>query len=496
MVASSATTAATTETTATTETGIELSPATWSELFRGRRAAYTLILALGIGLHAIDVFIIATVMPAVVADIGGAAFYTWATMLYMVASIMGAASGGAVKAALDARYGYIAAALTFLAGSVGCAVAPNMALLLLARAVQGAGGGLIMAFAMMLVRELYPAEIRTRMLSAISAMWGIAALLGPTVGGVFSEIGWWRGAFWAGVPVIVLFTALAWRTLPDSRPEGGAPGFPLRRLALLATGVLSVGLSGQVAPLAARLALVAAAIVRVGQAFRLDGRAANRLFPSHPLSIGNRVGTAYWMLFLFSMTHAPIGVFLPLVVQVLHGGSALLAGYFNTVLALTWTAGALLSSGLRGRAVRVVIILGPLCVTGGVAGQALLVVEGPLLALAGCVALTGFGIGLCLAHIVNWTMSAASAGEEAVTASSITTVRAMGIAFGAALAGLVANAAGLGAGVSPATVAAAAAWVYGLSVIAPTAIAVLSFRLLWLHRERGVGAVAARQPGD
>ena len=66
-----------------------MSAPSWSELFRGRNAAYTLILDLGIGLHAIDVFIIATVMPEVVAEIGGVAFYTWPVMLYMVASIVG-----------------------------------------------------------------------------------------------------------------------------------------------------------------------------------------------------------------------------------------------------------------------------------------------------------------------------------------------------------------------------------------------------------------------
>ena len=66
----------------------------WQELFRPDLAAFTVILNLGIGLHAVDVFVISTVMPTVVRDIGGASFYAWSTMLYMVASIVGAASGG------------------------------------------------------------------------------------------------------------------------------------------------------------------------------------------------------------------------------------------------------------------------------------------------------------------------------------------------------------------------------------------------------------------
>jgi MFS family permease len=105
----------------------------WAALFRSGRAAHTLILTLGVGVHAIDVFIIATVLPSVVADIGGAAFYTWSTMLYVVASILGTACGGLMRARHDLRGSYTAGALVFLAGSLGCAVAPSMAWLLLAR---------------------------------------------------------------------------------------------------------------------------------------------------------------------------------------------------------------------------------------------------------------------------------------------------------------------------------------------------------------------------
>jgi len=72
-----------------------LRQADWIDVLRDGRAVYTVVLNLGIGLHAIDVFVIATVMPAVVADIGGVAYYAWSTMLYMVASIVGLESASA-----------------------------------------------------------------------------------------------------------------------------------------------------------------------------------------------------------------------------------------------------------------------------------------------------------------------------------------------------------------------------------------------------------------
>jgi MFS family permease len=104
----------------------------WSEIFRGERAAYTVVLTLGVGLHAIDVFVISSILPTVVGDIGGEAYYAWSTMLYMVASILGTAGGGILKAAIGARRGYALGGLIFLAGTALCGLSPSMPVLLAA----------------------------------------------------------------------------------------------------------------------------------------------------------------------------------------------------------------------------------------------------------------------------------------------------------------------------------------------------------------------------
>jgi MFS family permease len=128
----------------------------WSEIFRGERAAYTVVLTLGVGLHAIDVFVISSILPTVVGDIGGEAYYAWSTMLYMVASILGTAGGGILKAAIGARRGYALGGLIFLAGTALCGLSPSMPVLLAARVVQGLGGGLLLSQSLALVSELYP----------------------------------------------------------------------------------------------------------------------------------------------------------------------------------------------------------------------------------------------------------------------------------------------------------------------------------------------------
>jgi MFS family permease len=474
-----------------------MSSPSWAELFRDGRAAHTLLLTLGVGAYAIDVFIIATVLPSVVVDIGGAAFYTWSTMLYVVASILGTACGGFVRARCDLRRGYTGGALVFLTGSLGCAVAPSMAWLLLARATQGLGGGMLIALSYGMVSELYPEALRPRVFSMISGMWGTAALLGPTVGGVFAAIGWWRGAFWVATPVIIGLMGLAWCTLPPAAGQGTTARFPWHRLVWLGLGVLCVAWSGQVAWLWLRLALIAGGGVLLGLTFRLDARAVTRLFPSQPLSLYHPVGTAYWMFFLLDVTSSQVTVFMPLVVQVLHGVSPLGAGYFAAMRSLAWTLAALCSAGLQGRWVRLVIFLGPLIIMWSIAGQAAVVVNGSLMWLVVFIALHGVGIGICFAHLSSWTISAARSGEANLTASSIATVRSLGQAFGAATAGLVANAAGLAQGISVVTVASAATWVYGICTLVPVVLTALALRLLWLHRQTSMASALhhAPQPG-
>ncbi|GIK96868.1 MAG: MFS transporter [Alphaproteobacteria bacterium] len=454
----------------------------WRDVLGEGRAVYTAILNLGIGLHAIDVFIISTVMPAVVDDIGGAAYYAWSTMLYMVASIIGAASGGPVKAALGPRHGYVVAGLLFLLGSAGCGASPDMLVLLAMRTVQGFGGGLLLAQSMALVGELYPAALRTRILALISGVWGVAALIGPMIGGVFAELDWWRGAFWASLPVILAFTWLAWRSLPTSGRPGSIPVFPVRRLGLLGAGVLCVGLASTIENRAGMAGLVALAFILVGLTLRLDHAADNRLFPSHPASLRSPVGTAFWIFFLTSITHVAVGVFLPLVLQVVHGVSPLAAGYFNAVLAVAWTTSAFVTAHWRGRAVALALIGGQALSFIGMAGLALGTVTLDPLAIACLTATVGFGVGSCNLHLTAATMRNALPGEESITASSIPTMRSLGIAFGAAGAGLIANLAGLGQGISVETVARAVTWVDSATALAPAAAILLALRVVALQR--------------
>ena len=174
--------------------------------FEGGLGVYTLLLNIGILFFAVDTFLINTLMPSIVADIGGVAFYSWAMMLYLVGSIMGAASYGPLRARIGGRRSFAVGGAVFSLGALGCSIAPAIGELLVARLFQGVGGGLILAGSMAFISILFEPQLRKYAVAATNVTWIIAAIVGPVQAGIFANFGWWRGAFcalcanWSGVP--------------------------------------------------------------------------------------------------------------------------------------------------------------------------------------------------------------------------------------------------------------------------------------------------------
>ncbi|WP_374651297.1 MFS transporter [Dongia sp.] len=458
---------------------------TWRGLFSHGLGLYVIMLNLGIGLHAVDVFVVSTVMPDVVRDLGGAHFYAWSTMLYMVASIIGAAATAPLRLRFGGRRAYCAGAILFLIGSIGCAAAPGMELFILARFVQGFGGGIVLSRSMAMVGELFPEPLKKPLLALISSTWGVAALIGPALGGSFAAVDFWRGAFWFNLPFVLLFLGVAWARLPADKPQKGeVPQFPFGRLGLLTAGVMSVGIASEGATLSSRMGLILLALALVFLTFLLDRRGLNRIFPSHPLSWFTTTGTGYWVMFLASATHTVIGVFLPLALQELHGESPIAAGYMMAVLAIGWTAASVFTAQWRGSAVTAAMICGLSFCAIGLAALAAGVTVLPPFAIAALNGLVGIGLGSSNLHVVAAAMRHAAEGEESITASSIPTMRSLGIAFGAAAAGAIANASGLTDALLPNDVARAVTWVLSVGTLAPVCGLIFVLRFVALVRRK------------
>src|SRR5205807_7360318 len=193
-------------------------------------------------MHATQMLVIAIIMPTIVADIGGASFYTWAAMLYTIGAIVGASSTGVVWGRLGARRGYALGAGVFALGTMACALAPDIGVLIAARAVQGWAGGMVAGSGMALITSLFDARLRTRIIALSQGTFTACHLSGPVVGGLFAAMNWWRGSFWAMVPFMLVFTCLAYSKIPDRLDTEAErhrfSAVPMFRLAMLVIRVM------------------------------------------------------------------------------------------------------------------------------------------------------------------------------------------------------------------------------------------------------------------
>jgi MFS family permease len=453
----------------------------WSEIFRNGLGLYSALVIGGIAMNATQMLVIAIIMPTIVRDIGGARFYTWAAMLYTIGAIVGGASTGTVWSRLGARRAYTLGAGVFALGTVCCALAPNIASLIAARGVQGWAGGLVSGSGMALITSVFDSRLRTRIIAISQGTFTACHLSGPIVGGMFAAMQWWRGSFWIMAPLMLVFAGLAYWKIPDrlSKAERNRfAGVPFLRFGTLAAGVLCVAASGSTPGVAPRVLLIAAAVALVGLTFRLDRRAADNLFPRSALSLGAPIGLALWILALHGMTQTSVTLFLPLLLQVVHRVSPVVINFLSIVISMGWTTATFTVSGWSGRQERFALISGPVIATTGLACLTAVALLPGLALMTVSAFVMGIGIGVYNVHLVARAMDSVASDEHRSTASALTSVRSIGTAFGAAIAGVVANIAGLGDAAEPGAVGHAVTAVYMFCCVPFGLAALLMFRFV------------------
>jgi hypothetical protein len=180
---------------------------------------------------------------------------------------------------------------------------------------------------------------------------------------------------------------------------------------------------------------------------------------------------------LISAAYIAVSIYLPLVLTVLHGIAPLYVGLANGMMSIGWSVGAGLSAGLHGSRERHVVLAGPVCLMIGSLGMAAVAAFGAhFVWVLLCAPMVGIGIGLFHVHMTARVMGVARFGEESITASSLSTIRALGMAFGAAVAGTVGNVAGLQDLATPDTVRTAVTWVYLFNMLPLVLAAVVAAR--------------------
>ena len=459
--------------------------ARWADIVSGRFGLYTLVINLGIFMWAINNLVVAGVMPTVVADIGGMRLYSWTFALFSMGSVIGAAAGGPLRDIFGARFAYAGAGSVFCVGLLGAALASNMEMLVGMRLIQGLGGGAVSSLGYSLMATLYPERLRGRILAFTSTAWGVATTIGPGFGGIFAEYGLWRGAFWGMTPLALLFIAIALRFIPRSNQSRSAASFPFGRLVVLGGAVVTLSAASQTDAIWLRVLLVFVSIALMVIVFKLDGRAERPMFPRLALRIGSETGALYWIMGLNSATVVIYATFQTLQLQVLHDVPPIVAAYLFMLSSLCWSTTAVIVATWRGHMETAGIVLGSVTLVIGTAGLAYFVVPGPVYLIAIFIAISGGGIGFMTNLQIQRAIRSVPDGEKSISGSSVQGIRTMGVAFGAAAAGLVAVAAGLKSETpSVEAVAGAMRWVYGFGAAIAGVTLILVLGLILATRKK------------
>lgn len=454
----------------------------WAEIFGPRYIAVTTILALGVTLFAFNAFLSAAALPSAVHELGGIEIISWATTLYLVLAIVGGAAASLFKRRLGSRYSLIGLAAIFLIGTIIAAIAGDMAQVLVGRAIQGFGEGVVAALCFALIPELFPSRLVPKVFGMQAVVWAVAAFGGPAGAGALTELISWRAAFLINVPFVLIFITMVLLVVPRGEKAAEAHGFPGLRLLTIGVGTMMVALAAVATPVQAVLLLAGAAIL-LSAAVWLDRRSIERLMPPDAFSLRSAVGAGLWAYLLMPVAGAATAVYLIMLLQQLWGYGPTQAAITGAVMAVAWSVSSVTVANVRQRSTRRILIrTGPLLLAAGL----ILVLLGlewtqlPVL-LAGQVAI-GMGFGISNGYIMLTIMEASTSEERDRTSALLPTTQSAGNALGAALAGVAANAAGYPLAVEKADVLAAIVPLFVMAAIFALLAFLAALRLVQLAK--------------
>ena len=451
----------------------------WRELLGLRYIGILTVLCFGVWLHAADSLLVATLMPSAVRDIGGLAYLAWTLSLYELGSIVAAAATGLFVMRAGLRNVFVAAAIVYTVGCALSALAPDMAVMLIGRTLQGIGGGMMLAGTFVGMNRLFPKHLWIKVVAAISAVWGTSALVGPLIGGLFASWGFWRGGFWAfGAQSIALGIAVLLILGRNGNPESTAVDrVPWLRLALLAVAVLTISAAGAhvdsvTTPLLC-LAGVAATVILLHR----DGRSDNRIFALRPWSLRHAPGAGTVMVFASALATISFTIYGPILMQILYGADPLTAGYYIAAESVAWSIAAISVTNAGEKAERTIIMAGSALITIGIVGFAVVMPIGPMEALLPFALCQGAGFGMAWGFVVRRTIAGAHEKDRDRVSSSMPTVQMIGYALGAAAVGIVANGAGFAHGLGTEAARSAGLWVFAAFIPVALVANIAAWRL-------------------
>jgi EmrB/QacA subfamily drug resistance transporter len=403
-------------------------------------------------LAALDSTIVAPALPTIGASLGGASFLPWVVSAYFLTSTAVTPLYGKLSDIRGRRPVLLAALALFLIGSVACALSPDMAALIVARALQGLGGGGLVALAQTVLADVATPRERAQYAVYISVVWAVASIAGPVLGGALAQHWSWTVIFWLNLPLGALAAYVCDRNLRDL-PQALRP----HKLDLIGSALvmgasvclmLMLTLGGAQAPWTspAVLSLGLAAVVLGGALLWHLRRAPEPLIP---LSIfANRVvdkATAAMFFGIFAYLGAT--VYLPIYFETCLGLDPTVSGAGLIALLGATVIGSYLT-GSNVPKLKHYKIMGYVGLPLASLAMGALALAAPWLNFAGAEALLivyGLGVGALFPIVMVSVQNAVDPRDMGVATATVAFLRSLGSAIGVAVIGAVVFAFGLGA---------------------------------------------------
>ena len=411
---------------------------------RSERGPILLAVMLSIGLVAIDATILATAVPAIVGDLGGFTQFPWLFSVYLLAQAVSVPVYGKVADMLGRKPVMLVGIALFLAGSLMCGLAWSMSSLIVFRVVQGLGAGAVQPMGMTIVGDIYSMAERAKVQGYIASVWALSSVIGPTLGGVFSDYLSWRWIFFVNLPV---GAAAAWVLIRrfDEKVERRRHRIDYLGAGLLATGgtVLLLALleGGQrwAWDSTTSVLLFALGVSALVAFVLVERRAAEPVLPLWVL--GNRtLASANLASLVVGVLTLGLSSYVPVFAQGVLGHGAVVGGLALAAMTLGWPVAASTSGRFYLTiGFRLTLLMGAAL---AVAGGALLLpvdADSSIWALALPCFVMGLGFGFVASPAVVAAQSTVSWQHRGVVTGATMFSRSVGSALGVAVLGAIAN---------------------------------------------------------
>ncbi|HWC68588.1 MAG TPA: MDR family MFS transporter [Acidimicrobiales bacterium] len=401
----------------------------------------------GLALSALDATIVNTALTTIVGDLGGLDAYTWIGTSYLLTTTAATPLFGKLSDLYGRRQLFQAAILTFMLGSLACGLAPSMGALVLARAVQGIGGGGLNAMAFVIIGDVVPPRERGRYAGFITSVYALASVAGPLLGGFFVDHLTWRWIFLINVPlgIVALVVTTSSLRLPFARRDHAIDWWGAVSLVLaVSLLVLALSWSGEHYGWthAATLGLLAGSATLTAAFVWWEGRAREPILPLRLFGDDTFRVTMPMMLCLGAVMFGS-AAFLPLFLQGVTGVSPTASGLLMVPLMGGVTVAAIGAGKITTRTGRYRLwpILGSALGAVGVLGLCFLDDSGTGLAVAlVSMILVGAGFGLIMPTSALAVQNTVAWEDLGIATSMVTFFRSLGGVVGLAAFGAVLNA--------------------------------------------------------